>query len=192
MRGGSVSAEYFSVDRRGYYKPGGTLNLFKENPFGWTSFLPIDGLVTAEALAAHLNELFPDGLSLHGWNYMTGHTDFLTKHGTTVNYANYETTLELLLEYVRRAEFPSSHSRMQSYFAFGSLDAALAFRTNGSPVYRLDADVVLQLDQHWLRHGNQGVAGSYCARKYWSGAGSDNPKWECLLMPPVRVLRQVG
>jgi hypothetical protein len=187
-----MTSEYFSVDRRGFYKVGGMLELFKQNPFPWTTFLPVEGLVAPKDLEMHLMELFPDGISLHGWHYMTSHNDFLIKHGTTIHYANYEATLELVLEYVRCAFFPQCGSRLQSYFAFSSLEAALAFRTNGNPIYRLEASSVQKFDQNWLRHGNQSVTGSYSAHKYWSGKASPNPKWEHLLTTPVRVLEQVA
>jgi hypothetical protein len=55
-------------------------------------------------------------------------------------------TLELVIEYVRRAAFPDCTSRLQSYFAFVSLEEAKTFRAeqgpNASnlPIYRIHSD----------------------------------------------------
>lgn len=185
-----MAIDYFSVDRRGFYKAGGTLGLFKQNPLAGYGFLSVEDFIGPQDLKAHLEELFPDGLSLHGWDYMTRHTDFLNSRGNT--YSDYSVTLELVLEYVRRSSFVGSPSRLQSYFAFDSLPEVMAFKVGNQPVYRLDADKVMQADQCWLRLGNQNAVGSFAAHKFWSGAGATNPKWEHMLVPPVRVLEQVA
>jgi hypothetical protein len=171
-----MSRDYFSVDRRGFYRVGGVLDLFDECPLD-ASFVAVEAFITPEQLHAHLTELFPDGLSLHGWDYMTRQTDFISSGNQ--NYSNYEVTLELVLEYVRRAAFPKVSSRLQCYFAFGSLEQAQTFKAAQARelnIYRLAADVVLTLDQRWLRLGNQNAIGSYSAHKYWSGAAATNPK----------------
>lgn len=184
-----MTADYFSVDRRGFYQVGGTLGLFDQSPLAAT-LLAVDDFITPEHLRAHLKQLFPDGLSLHGWDYMTSPNLLIQTPGAPVQ-ANYSLSLELLVEYVRRSGFPQRSSRLQSYFAFASLDEATAFRTGEQQIYRLHADVVLQLDQRWLRHGHQNAIASYCAHKYWSGTAATSPKWEHMLVPPVRVIERV-
>jgi hypothetical protein len=190
-----MPTEYFSLDRRGFYKVGETLDLFKQNPLTNSPLLAVPNLVMPEELQKHLEELFPDGLSLHGWTYMTWYTDFV--HSQGAKYSNYDVTLELVLEYVRRSTFADRPSRLQSYFAFTSLEEAIAFRLNNGataisqPIYRLHADRIMQADQEWLKLGNQNAIGSLCARKFWSGTASPNPKWEYMLVPPVHVLEQV-
>lgn len=184
-----MAIEYFSVDRRGFYKAGGTLDLFKDNPLGHT-LLPVDDFISPEALRAHLKDLFPDGLSLHGWDYVTRHTDIVRSAGK--HYVDYEVALELVLEYVRRSSFADSPSRWQCYFAFDSLGAAKAFRRDNRPIYRLEADKVLRRDQRWLRLGNQGVLGSYAAHRFWSGEATTTPDSEHMLVPPVTVVEQVA
>ena len=184
-----MTTEYFSVDRRGFYKAGGTLDLFKQNPFKH-SFLSIAKHVTPENLSTHLQRLFPSGLSLHGWANMTYHQDW-SDYSTSNSYAIYDLTLELLLEYVRRAMFPQRPSRMQCYFAFDSLEGARAFRSGTQPIYRVHSDKVLRLDQEWLTYGDQSVIASYSAHNYWSGTATTQPKWEHMLVPPVQVLDQI-
>jgi hypothetical protein len=117
-------------------------------------FLSVEDFIAPDQLRDHLQHLFPNGLSLHGWDYLTRRQLLIQVPGHPVQ-ADYSLSLELLVEYVRRAAFPDHPSRLQSYFAFGSLEEATSSRTGGQPIYRLDADVALQLDQRWLRHGHQ-------------------------------------
>ena len=185
--------QYFSLDRRGFYRVGESLGLFQQNPLTNSPLRSVPNLVAPEDLQRHLEELFPDGLSLHGWAYMSWYTDFLNSQGN--QYVNYSSTLELAFEYVRRSSFAECPSRLQCYFAFSSLDEARVFRaTSGQanqPIYRLSADRVVQADQVWLRLGNQIAAASFYAYKFWSGAASPTPKWEHMLVPPVQVLEQM-
>ena len=191
-----MTDQYFSLDRRGFYKIGGTLNLFKQNPLPNVASIPLPNGVTQPDLQKHLEELFPDGLSLHGWTYMDWFTDFINSRG--VAYANYMVTLELVLEYVRRSFFADCPSRLQSYFAYTSLSEVQAFRQKqgageaNAPIYRLQADKVIKVDQAWLRLGNQNIIGSFCAHQYWSGAASPNPEWEHALAQPILVVGQVA
>ena len=182
-----MATDYFSVDRRGFYKVGAALDLFKENPLQ-RSFISTEGLNTPQDSVSHLQRLFPTGLSLHGWDYMTRVQDWSKTKSDTI----YDCTLELLFEYVRRAAFPERPSRMQCYFAFPTIEAAQAFKADDQPIYRVHADAVLQLDQYWLTHGDQSVIASYAAHSYWSGAGSEQPNWEYMLVPPVKVLERIG
>jgi Protein of unknown function (DUF2441) len=185
-----VVTKYFSVDRRGFYRAGGRLDLFRENPLKH-SFLSVQKHITPTNLANHLRKLFPNGLSLHGWDHMTRHQDW-TDYSTSNSYANYDITLELLLEYVRRSMFPQRPSRMQCYFAFDSLEGAKGFRAGEQSIFRLRSEKVLRLDQGWLTYGDQSVVASYCAHNYWSGTATTEPKWEYVLVPPVEVLERVA
>lgn len=185
-----MSADYFSVDRRGFYREGETLSLFEDNPLSGRVLLAVEDFITPDHLHDHLKQLFPDGLSLHGWDYISRQPLLIQVPGHPVQ-ADYNLSLELLVEYVRRAAFPNLPSRLQSYFAFASLGEAKGFKTGDQPIYRVRADLVLQRDQRWLRHGHQNAIASYAAHRYWSGAAATNPKWEHMMVPPVRVLERI-
>jgi hypothetical protein len=184
---------YFSVDRRGCYEGVEALILHKNSPApGYkvgteTSVTPA---ATVEEISAHLVDLFPDGLSLHGWDYLTRHR---SDTDVSTGKVPQDTSVELVLEFIRRSKFPDHHSRLQSYFAFSDIGQARAFSQNsgGKPIYRLSADRVLRLDWNWLRFGRQAAFNTYAASKYWSGAATASPNWEYLLAPPVRVLERV-
>ena len=53
-----MATDYFSVDRRGFYKVGAALDLFKENPLQ-RSFISTEGLNTPGGLSQPLKKTFP-------------------------------------------------------------------------------------------------------------------------------------
>src|SRR5690348_12270730 len=57
----------YSVDRSGLYQTGGTLDLWQQDPLPGRPFWRLPDWFEADDLRAHVAELFPDGLSLHGW-----------------------------------------------------------------------------------------------------------------------------
>jgi hypothetical protein len=187
----SKMTEYFSVDRRGFYTEGGTLTLYKQNPIQNAPVVAGD-FGSMNDVQSHLARLFPDGLSLHGWDYMTRNTK-ITPGSDGQHYVEYSNALEIFIEYVRRASFPGLHSRLQSYFAFTSAEEARNFSAkNGSkPVYKLHAERVFRYDQKWLRLGHQSAYTSYAAEQYWSGSATPEPTWEYLLAAPVSVMERI-
>jgi hypothetical protein len=190
-----MTIEYFSVDRRGCYKTGTNLGLFTQIPTR-APLQPVEDFITQQDLELHLSQLFPNGLSQHGWDYIT-RPSLLQPQAPGPVYADYSVTLELVIEYVRRAAFANCTSRLQSYFAFSSLEEAKIFRSSQGPnasnlpVYRIHSDKVMKADQRWLRLGTQNAIGSFAIHKFWSGAAATRPKWEYMLAAPVRVLEQV-
>src|SRR5262245_39475111 len=96
---------FYSVDRRGLYQTGGTLDLSQLDPLG----RPLWGLpdwFEADDLRAHVAELFPDGLSLHGWQYMVERHDFIRPTDSNALFVHHNMVVELVFEYVRRAASP--------------------------------------------------------------------------------------
>src|SRR5262249_49396236 len=57
---------FYSVDRSGLCQTGGTLNLWQQDPVLGRPFWRLPDWFEADDLRAHVAELFPDGLSLHG------------------------------------------------------------------------------------------------------------------------------
>jgi hypothetical protein len=58
---------FYSVDRRGFYRTGSTLDLWQQDPLG-RPFWRLPDWFEADDLRAHVAELFPDGLSLTDGN----------------------------------------------------------------------------------------------------------------------------
>lgn len=166
---------FFTVDRNRTLKEGQIINLVK-----YTDVKPLE-------LQVHIDSLFPDGVTIHGERYMIrGQTP-----GKGINEV-----IELLFEYVRRSHFPSRPSRFQSVFAFRNVDQAVNFRneygTSDNLVWEVESDVVFKADMRLLTLQGSLLTLSYNAHRYWSGMSSgDDPIWEYLIIPPVKVIRKI-
>lgn len=182
----------YSVDRRGLYNQGLPLGLYDTDPYQ-RPLQPKDGCHTGADLAALFPQLFPAGLSPHGWQQLTQQFGFL--HGNVPgaeNFVHYETQLELVLELVRRLEFQGMPSRLQSYFAWEALAEAEHFRQPGQSIFRVRSERAARLDQRWLALGVQGIASWFNARRYWSGEATSQPAWELVMSAPATVLEQIN
>jgi len=158
----------------------------------WNGKLPKSDLLydsgrAEEELQAHVNHLFPRGVSSHGNSYFLNgsrRSDIASP------------LIELVFEYVRRGCFPDRPSRFECLFACESLEQASVFRErhgNGS-IWKVQCDNVFRADMGLLALGQESILlTSYRAHRYWSGlAGySAQPFWERLLVPPIRVLERV-
>ena len=161
---------FYSVDRSGLYQTGGTLDLWQQDPVLGRPFWRLPDWFEADDLRAHVAKLFPDGLSLHGWQYMVERHDFIRPTSSDALFVNHNMVVELVFEYVRRAVFPSRRSRFQSFFAWESLEMARAFRKEGQALYRVESNSIFRADQSWLTLGVQNAIASLFAHRYWSGA----------------------
>lgn len=182
---------YYSVDRRGFYKVGGALELYQSDPYSRIIYESEVPSFTQSDVSEHLTRLFPKGLSLHGWEWMATRNDVVKANENGQHYVRHEIAIELVFEFVRRSSFPAVPSRLESYFAFKSLEAAKAFAPSGKPIYRVEAAATFRADQRWLLIGLQGARGSFCAHQYWAQIPSSEPHWEILLSGPIKVLEQV-
>jgi hypothetical protein len=97
---------FYSVDRSGLYQTSGTLDLWQQDPLPGRPFWRLPDWFEADDLRAHVAELFPDGLSLHGWQYMVERHDFIRPTNSDALFVNHNMVVELVFEYVRRAVFP--------------------------------------------------------------------------------------
>jgi len=166
---------YYHVDRNRTLKEGQIINLVKYND------------VNLSELQDHVDFLFPEGVTSHGERYMLkgkppkGHSP----------------VIELIFEYVRRAHFSSRPSRFQSVFAFETIAKAVKFKNkyekSDSLIWEVESDVAFKADMSLLTLQVSLLLESYNAHRYWRGNSSgNNPVWEYLLSPPVRVIRRIG
>lgn len=166
---------YFHVDHNGVLKEDQIINLVKYND------------VQPSELQVHVDSLFPDGLTSHGEIYMLrGETSAMGINGN----------IELLFEYVRRSYFTSRPSRLQSFFAFEDINQTVNFidkyiKTD-SLIWEVKSEVVFKADMNLLTLQGSVLTVSYNAHRYWKGSpGGENPFWEYLMVPPVRVIRKI-
>lgn len=181
----SGGAIFYSADRRGFYGRG-QLMLQKEPYDDALNFLSSPrGNFSAEDNRQHLLSLFPDGLSLHGWDFALRRSTVPLSNGAVL--LDPSCVVEMMFEYVRRASFPELPARFQSFFAFNNLEDVKAF-ANQLPIYQVTSTNVFKFDQNWLTTGDQISMIYYNADRYWSGAATPMPKWEYLLVPPVTAV----
>ncbi|WP_421590924.1 hypothetical protein [Shinella sp. M27] len=177
-----MALRLFSADRRGMYHEG-PLTLMKEPPRIEYGFLNAnDGTSTSDDLRVHCLELFPEGLSIHGWQFLTSRN---WVQGQNEPFLTHNEGIELVFEFVRLAHFPDRPSRMQSYFAFDSIEQVKSF--SDAPVYEMMPAASFMADMNWLKVGGQFAYASYNAHQYWRGAATPDPRWEYLLVPPVVI-----
>ncbi len=139
-------------------------------------------------LMGDLRRQYPDGVSRHGAQHLA----------QPVGGVNATSAAETVIEAVRLGEFPSMRSRMTSWFAWESLDAARVFaRGTGvrCEIWKVDGTVAHRGDMMLLNgHGAMPVAQSHHqARRYWRGEANEwqPATWELLVEPGARVVDRV-
>ena len=95
------------------------------------------------------------------------------------------------------SQFPSCPSRFQSVFAFENIAQAVNFKNRyGRPnslIWEVESDVAFKADMGLLTLQGSLLWASYNAHRYWRGFSSgNNPVWEYLLSPSVRVIREIA
>jgi hypothetical protein len=166
---------FYTVDRLGTLRENQTIELI--------CYADID----PPELQSHVNEMFPNGVSFHGNNYFLNGKSLAGLASPNI---------EILFEYVRRAHYPKCPSRFQSLFALETIEQAMAFRkkygSTNSLIWEVESKISFRADMNLLTTGDISIlCYSYFANLYWRGETRENPFWEYLLLPPVRVLRRI-
>jgi hypothetical protein len=79
---------------------------------------------------------------------------------------------------------------MTAVFAWATREEASSFQQEhgGGIIYEIEADDFFRGDMKLLYLGGSGIGALLFAAKYWGGDASPAPRWEYLLVPPVRVV----
>lgn len=167
--------KYFHVDRLSKLQQGMILNKKRYND------------VDPKFLQAHIDSLFPDGVTNHGELHLL--------RGQPLNIN--DSLVDLLFEYVRRSHFSDKPSRYESIFAFHTIEDANRFKRDykclNAPVWELepvnDSKIFIG-NMHYLTFNGSPLVISYYAHEYWKGnrSGDPSPLYEVLLTPPVKVV----
>ncbi|EBS4563067.1 DUF2441 domain-containing protein [Salmonella enterica subsp. enterica serovar Bovismorbificans] len=182
---------YYTVDLARRLEPSCTFYLLKVEPE-----LP--------DLRDFLCQLYPDGVSMHGYNYLCNPVPDMSNASTD----SQALLVDLVFELVRLAHFPSKPSRYQCIFATESIEDARDFRKSqdyrshkydvlSAPIYR----VIAAKDVH---RGDMRLINNKCsvlelyrrAHLYWSGKTAVlyeeyRPLWEILIPLPAIIGHQV-
>ena len=166
---------YFTVDRKKSLRENQIIDLIQYDD------------VKPPELQKHIDLLFPDGVTNHGELYMV-------RGKTPANGINQ--AIELIFEYVRRSHFPLCPSRFQSIFAHDNIDQAIKFRDkygkSDSVIWEIESDSAFKADMRLLTFEGSVLVLSYNAHRYWKGIPSGNdPIWEFLIVPPLKVVHRI-
>ena len=88
----------YSVDKHGSYRAGGSLILLTQDPKK-RPFWRVPGRFEKKELEDHLVELFPEGLSPHGWRHMLDRHEFLRDPITNDAFVNHTWQVEFTLKW---------------------------------------------------------------------------------------------
>lgn len=199
-----MSEVFFHIDRTNSLELGDELGL------GWSFRLGSEKAPQVEPENKQiLQEMYPEGLSRHGFRYasaMVGEDTNVNTPGESKplvtalpvsdsnsppifsepNSARYEWLFEL----VRLAEFESCHSRFQAVFGWqnkSDIEDLSPVRDRDSQLVKLSCDSYDKRDMNLLEFRSFS-SGIETARKYWRGDTSPDPTWEILMQPPVEVV----
>lgn len=143
-----------------------------------------------QILQNHYNDLFPNGVTEHGNGYFASNNQYILINPQ----------IELLFEYVRKANFKGKPSRAESFFAVESINDIQRFTDRYSinifncTIWEVEAESYYRYNMNLLNISSSNLVTSYIANEYWSGgtAGDSNPFWEYLLVPPVKIIKKVN
>lgn len=175
--------KYFSVDRRGVYVEGESIALASNADH------------QGNEIVAHISAMYPAGFSLHG-------AQFFRDPWLNPTPQDYQSgVLELLLEAIRKAHYPTKPCRYQSMFACDSAEAAVQFRAQhgkpANPIHELHP----QAEVHRGDMAIYTLTGTFASidhrlHLYWQGKTLEVPghqtNWEFVLPLPVRVGEKVA
>lgn len=175
---------YYSADRRGLYQPNSAISLTQ-----WNDINP-------SLLQNYVSQNYSNGLSTHGEQYLLQNTSHAT---------NPSVLLELLLESVRMAKFPTKPSRLQSIFGCRTVEEVRSFQNGvggnaGGRIFEINSEADVHIGDMSLYTLNC-TSLVLMARldMYWQGetlssdlAPNHVPFWEVVIPLPAEVGNQVA
>lgn len=177
--------KFYTVDRGEFLHNTTRLELLKRDPLERIVY-SLEGFHSQRDSIEHINKLFPDGLSMHGWQYILNRHDFIKTQDSSI-FWDHSTSVELLFESIRRERYGHVQSRFQSYFAWLNLEDAINFCPPGKKVYEVEAENFHIGDMKLLTMSVQGAIALLYGNKYWNSEFTNNPQKEVLLKPPVII-----
>lgn len=179
----------YHVDRSNSLQEGMVITLDKNN----------FSIVYEESL--YFREVLKNGLSRHGMHFLYNQTLGFVDGRLDYSCIN-SSIMELHVELLRAARFPSIPSRYQSIFCLPSLNELANWpmlNDQNYPIYEIeyDSDICPTLDANFLRGGITNSQQFWpCtdltySEKYLSGIYSDNPRLEVIVPLPIVVGKRI-
>lgn len=151
---------------------------------------------TADELP-HLRSFLGEGISEHGFRYLVARRSEPPKTDTNG-------MLEMLAEYLRRAEYSDRLSRFRAFFAVRQREDADRFAKEYPPertareapppaeVWEVEGEMAFETDMRRLELGATWLTALSNLHAYWQGIPTNEPLFEVLLRMPVTVIARVN
>lgn len=184
---------YYTVDRSRDLEPGSRLVCNHE--LSNCRMFPMKEHFDRADIEALAKAEFPNGLSPHGKRYFLDEPLVISTSNGPAPYAPHIPIIELVVELIRRLEFPDHPSRYESLFAWETPEDATSFRDSycagEGNLLRVEAECAGRYDMNQLFLGGTTSGSWMFARRYWNGVASARPCWEVLLRLPASVIEVV-
>lgn len=173
-------AMFYHIDRLNRLNEGDEIKLIKYKD------LKGENQMITTLLQNQVDKMFEDGVTSHGDQYFISSSIF---NDTSID-------IELIFELYRRIYFPENISRFQSFYCVEkeSLIAMLQrLRVNMENViiFEIESDTFEKHDMNLLLKGSNLVNTIY-ADLYWKGESIQNPLYEILVKPPLKIGKRVS
>lgn len=178
-------AIFYHIDRGNNLKSGQEISLTK-----FTDIVVPGNTEMTIKLNQKLEEYFPNGVSRHGERYFVASI----KQENIKDFINYD--IELIFELERRVRYPQMISRFEAFFAVEKSEIKKMIRSlckgpKVVKVFEVECEEYIKLDMSLLNKQSS-LMTIVNADMYWMGESSNNPLYEILLRPPIKVLREIN
>ena len=182
--------KFYTVDRSGNASSEVSFELI--NDYSQYQIWTVQNVYDENDIFARINQLYPEGLSEHGINYLIKQGIVIFENGTRIPLDVTHTTpmVEAIFELIRQNEFSHLPSRMQSMFAWCDLKDAQEFKIASGgecQIYEMENENAFIADQNLLYLGGSVIGAYELARKYWSGVRGNNCKLEAVIPLPIVI-----
>jgi hypothetical protein len=189
-----ILPKFYTVDRAGSMNENSIFELNTNYPE--KRMCTVDGLYNEKDVIARIEQLYPTGLSRHGVQYLITRGIVIFKEGTRspLHITYTQPMIEAIFELVRRSEFPTLPSRIQSMFGWLTLEDARKFNEsegNDKSIFEVESNNAFIADQNLLFLGSSVIGAYELARKYWSCDRSKNCKLEAVIPLPAVIGNKV-
>lgn len=169
------------------------LSLWGENNIDFNN--EIEDVFSINDLKMKLSELYPQGISNHGIQYLCGRFPY-RQDSSGVHWLPDMTAIESTFELVRLWKFSDKPSRFTSFYGCETIEEAKSFnqkyRGNKGFIFKVFSDSYFKADMSLLMTGASVIANYSFAEKYWKGESGINPFWEILMPGPIKILEHIN
>jgi len=184
-------AEFYTVSQTSFSNLS-EITLWGENNINFNN--EIEDIFSTNDIKRKLSELYPQGISNHGIQYLCGRFPY-QQDSLGLHWIPDMTAIESIFELVRLWKFPENPSRFTSLYGCESIEAAESFKQNYRSgkgfIFKVSADSYFKADMSLLMTGASVIASYFFAEKYWRGESGEHPFWEILMSGSVKILECV-